>query len=128
MIETRLFLLQAGFLNATVPFAVHTHTRARAKWSMLMQRLATAAVAALNHEIPHDQEQAQPARREEGVARRAGPLRRLLELFIAAAHVLRRVERVGHELIDVRRLGRQVVHQQRLELRNLDERLFRRSK
>lgn len=45
----------------------------------------------LYHQIPHDQEQTQAARRIEHVLGRTLPLRRLLQLLIPAPHVLRRV-------------------------------------
>jgi hypothetical protein len=78
------------------------------------------------HQVPDYQKQAQPAGRKKGIPRRTRSLSRLLELLIAPSDILGRIERVRHELVDVRRLRGKIIDEQRLQLRYLDQRLLSR--
>ena len=72
-------------------------------------------------EIIRYKQEAEHARPVKYIFGRALPLRRLLQLFIAAANILGRVERIGREPIDVSRLNGQVVGQRGLKFGYLDQ-------
>lgn len=80
--------------------------------------------SALYDQVPQDEKGAQPRGSKEGVPSRAGPPRTLLQLFVPLADAFGRLERVGNQLIDVRRLRGEVADEQVLELGNLDERVL----
>jgi len=92
---------------------------------------AVAAVAAASagseKQVPQDQRATKGTCRPKHLLRRAPALGRPLELLVAAPDVLRRVERVLHQLLNVRRLHAEVVGQRRLQLRDFRQRLLRRA-
>jgi hypothetical protein len=81
-------------------------------------------VPALDNQVPQDEYSAQPSSSKEGVAGRAGSLGALLELFVSLADALGGLERVGNQLVNVRRLRSEVVDEHVLQLGNLDEGAF----
>jgi hypothetical protein len=76
------------------------------------------------HQVPAHQKRAEHTRCPKHRPRRALALRRPLQLPVSAAHVLRRRERVLHQLVDVRRLYAEVVRKGGLQLRDFEEGLF----
>ena len=78
-------------------------------------------------QIIHDEEETEGTGAVKHQFGRAGSLGSLFKLLVPTANVLGDGECIGDELIDVRRLYSQMVGQGRLELRDLDERAFRRS-
>ena len=78
--------------------------------------------AALDDQIPQDKYCAQSRGRKERITGRACSACTFLELFIPLSDTLGGLERVGNQLVDVRRLRREVADEHVLELGNLDER------
>lgn len=65
-------------------------------------------------QVPENKRRAKYTRRPEHCLRCAPSLRRPLELLVSAPDILRRRERVLHQLINVRRLHAEVVRERRL--------------
>lgn len=76
-------------------------------------------------QVPQHKTGAKDARRPKHLLRRAASLCSPLELLVAASYILLRVERVFHELVNVRGLHAEIACQSRLQLRDLCERFFR---
>ena len=85
-------------------------------------RLWRLLAVSLDDQIPQDKYCAQSRGRKERITGRACSACTLLELFIPLSDALGCLERVGNQLVDVRRLGREVADEHVLELGNLDER------
>lgn len=102
----------------------HTHTHTHTT-TPTHARLTCSALPGSDKQVPQDQRPAKRTRCPKHLLRRAPALRRPLELLVAAPDVLRRVERVVHQLLNVRRLHAEVVRQRRLQLRDFRQRLFR---
>jgi len=63
----------------------------------------------LNHQVPYNEKCTQPSSREKGVARRAGSLGALLQLFVALPDTLGCLEGLGHQLVNMCRLRCEVI-------------------
>ena len=75
-------------------------------------------------QVPHNKRRAEDTCSPEQLLRRTAPLRRALELLVSTSNVLRCIERVFNELVDVRLLHAEVGRERRVQLRDLHERLF----
>lgn len=84
-----------------------------------------SAQPSLSYEqVPQHKQSAEGRRAVEDHLGRAPSLRRPLELLVSAADIFRCVERVLHQLFNMRRLYLEVACERRLQLRDFDERLL----
>lgn len=77
-----------------------------------------------DHEVPENQKRAHSAGRIASVLGKACALRCLLQLLVTASHVVCSGKRVRHQLLNVRRLRRKIAHEERLQLRDFQQRLL----
>ena len=66
-------------------------------------------------QVPHNKRRAEDACSPEQLLRRTAPLRRALELLVSTPNVLRCIERVFNELVDVRLLHAEVGRERRVQ-------------
>lgn len=81
------------------------------KWLLNQKMPPRSETTTLNDQIPYNKEGAESSSSKEGIPSRTGPVSALLELLVTPVDALGGFERLGHKLVNMSRLSREIADQ-----------------